>query len=234
MAPAHPVHRAQRRDALAPLVSLQRNGQSQFHLVLIVSAASPVRKLRDLREKRAAWVDPYSASGYVIPDPARRARYRSAHGILGKNSFCTHEEVVRAVVEGEAHFGATYAGLDASGSVVRGPWLSAAGAAPGVSRVRALYTFRAIPGDVVAAHRDMPERTREKVTAAFIAVSRAETLAPLLREIFGIQRGAAVVGRRLRAIAHRRHRGVGQRRAAEAREHGSFEPAGNPASAQTS
>src|SRR5579883_1487129 len=156
----------ERRKAAAPLVSHHRGGRAQFHSVLIVPARSRIRTPYGLKKKRAAWVDPHSASGYVIP----RIQL-AAFGIDPRTAFAaerfygSHEAAVRAVVGGKADFAGTYAQLDRDGAPLRGSWLEVPGAA---DAVRVLVTFGAVPGDVIVARRDLPAATRERLTHALI------------------------------------------------------------------
>src|SRR5262245_5534047 len=55
------------RDAVDVLVTSHRGKNAGFESVLITRAESKVRTLESLRGGRAAWVDPWSASGYVLP-----------------------------------------------------------------------------------------------------------------------------------------------------------------------
>jgi len=65
--PPVPYIALSRRNAAEPLVHLVRDGRSEFYAVLVVRRDSKIENPRDLEGKRAAWVDPHSASGYVLP-----------------------------------------------------------------------------------------------------------------------------------------------------------------------
>ncbi len=65
--PPIPFIALNRHEAVVPLVHLPRGGTSTFHSALIVRSDSRFRTLSDLRGARAAWVDRYSASGFVVP-----------------------------------------------------------------------------------------------------------------------------------------------------------------------
>jgi len=182
--PPIPYIALERVDACVAVVSNHRDGSAPYQSVLIVEAGATIARLTDLVGKRAAWVDPRSASGYVIPRialPGQGVDPRTA--FVTERFYRTHEAVVYAVVEGRADFGATYAGLDASGAVVRGPWLDL----PGVDeRVRVVAAFGSIPGDVIAVRSDVAEATRDKLARAFIAASHDPANRLLIREVFGV------------------------------------------------
>src|SRR5687767_13671844 len=65
--PPIPFMALERANIAFPLVSHHRGGKDDFEAVLIVRSDSAVRTLYGLQGKRAAWVDPLSASGYVLP-----------------------------------------------------------------------------------------------------------------------------------------------------------------------
>src|SRR5215472_1391722 len=181
--PPLPFIALERFDLVAPLATVQRGGSSAFFSVVIVAADSALSNPRELRGKRAAWVDPHSASGYVLPrigfmavglDP--RTAFRS------ERFYGSHEAVVRAVIEGRADFGGAYAGVDDTGLVTRAPWLELPGAE---DAVRVLATFGAIPADVIVARKGLDARTREMVAGALARTGEQEENCPLLREVFG-------------------------------------------------
>lgn len=172
------------RSAIA-LVTNHRLGQAQFEAVFIVRAGARVRTLQGLKGKRAAWVDPLSASGYVLP----RIQL-AALGLDPRTTFAeerilgSHEAVVRAVLQGEADVGATFAARDPeSGQVRRGGWTHVEGA---VSGLRVLGGFGAIPSDVVVARSDLRSAVRSIVAHGLAATSNVLQGKDLVRRVFGV------------------------------------------------
>jgi phosphonate transport system substrate-binding protein len=180
--PPLPYIALSRKDAVEPLVSVVREGHGEFYSVLVVRADSPIKSPRDLVGKRAAWVDPHSASGYVLPRIGL-----SAVGVDPRTAFReerfyrSHEKVVRAVIDRRADFGATFGGLEASGALARGAW----SAAEVQGKVSVLATFGAIPPDVIAARSDLPTYVSESLTHAFTHASSEPELQALAKELLG-------------------------------------------------
>jgi phosphate/phosphite/phosphonate ABC transporter binding protein len=179
--PPIPLVALERRKQAVPLVTHHRDGTSHFHSVIVAHRANGWRKLDDIRGRRAAWVDPYSASGYVLP------RIELAKlGIDPKTAFPTerfhrsHERAVRAVLERKADFAGTWIGRDESGVIVRAPWQDMVGG----EQVRILQTFGVIPSDTIAARPALPLFEGEKVRQALMTTSR--TLPNLVRDLFGV------------------------------------------------
>jgi phosphate/phosphite/phosphonate ABC transporter binding protein len=173
----------ERHNLVRPLVTVQRDGHDDFYSVIIVAADSKIRDPRGLKARRAAWVDRYSAAGYVLPriglfatgiDP------RSA--FVAEKFFGSHEGVVRAVVEGRADFGGTYAGTDPSGKIVRGSWLEVPGAE---NAVRVLATFGTIPNDLIGARPTLKGKAREALTRTLVGLSSDPDRHQMIRDLFG-------------------------------------------------
>jgi phosphate/phosphite/phosphonate ABC transporter binding protein len=179
--PPIPLVALERRKGVVPLVAHHRDGSSHFHSVVVAHRAAGLKKPIDLVGKRAAWVDQYSASGYVLP------RIELAKlGIDPKTSFSTerfyrsHTGAVRAVLERRADFAGTWIGRDANGVIVRAPWQEMVGG----EAVRIIQTFGVIPSDTIAARPTLALGEAERVRAALVAT--AKTLPDLVRDLFGV------------------------------------------------
>ncbi len=175
----------ERHSAVSPLVQLHRGGKSTFHAVLVVRKDARFRDARDLVGTRAAWVDRYSASGFVVP------RVALAHaGVDPRSAFSeqrfwrSHESIVRVVTGGRADFGATYAGIAEDGEIVRGPWLDVKGAE---SDLRVLAVLGEIPGDVLASHAGMDPHKRQRVLDGLLALSRDPRSRLVANDAFGVE-----------------------------------------------
>ena len=174
----------ERRGTVSALVSAQRGGDTAFYSAIIVARDSAFQGPEDLAGARAAWVDRYSASGYVVPRVGLAAVGVDPRVAFAEERFWhSHEAVVRAVVAGRADFGATYAGVGAGGQITRGSWMDVPGAD---DAVRVLVRFGAIPGDVVAARTALPEAKREVLTQALLTISRQPEQCLVLHDAFGI------------------------------------------------
>ncbi len=179
--PPIPFVALERRKGAVALVSHHRDGTSHFHSVIVAHRASGLKRPADLVGKRAAWVDQYSASGYVLP------RIELAKlGIDPKTAFPTerfhrsHTAAVRAVLERKADFAGTWVGRDAEGTLVRAPWQEMVGG----EQVRIVQTFGVIPSDTIAARPTLAVGEAEKVRQALIATSGSHP--HLVRDLFGV------------------------------------------------
>lgn len=176
--------RLQQLGVASIAVGIHREGGSSYSSAIFTSAASSIRRLEELRNKRIAWVDPESAAGFVIP----RQKLRTA----GVASFAaqlfegSHEAVVRAVLGGRADAGATNIAVDpVSGAVESSGWDRIA---PPES-IRVLATAGPIPPDAIVIGESVPEATHYAIVEALLAVATREHV----RSLFG-GRGFVLVG----------------------------------------
>jgi phosphate/phosphite/phosphonate ABC transporter binding protein len=174
------------QDKIAvPLVSHQRATQSSYESVLIVRADSKIRTLDGLRGTRAAWVDPWSAAGYVLPRIKLAALGVDPRTLfLDEKFFGSHDAVVRAVLSDKADVGGTFARLDRHGTVARGGWSEVKDAE---GAIRVLTTFGPIPSDVTVARRTLPEDQQQALAHAMVKASREPSVKDVVHQIFGVE-----------------------------------------------
>ncbi len=169
--------RLERKQVVVPLVTLQRAGRSTYEAVLVVRADSEILTLEGLRGKRAAWVDPLSVAGYVLPRGQLHARGLGPEAFFAEERFLgSHPAALDAVRKGEADVAGTHGAADEGGALVQGerdPTL------------RVLETFGGIPADVIAARKDLDVAVREKVARAFVDAGEDEAARALVRAVFG-------------------------------------------------
>ncbi len=181
--PPIPLLALERKGEIVPLVSNQRDGGATYNSVVIVHASSLAYAPGDLAEQRAAWVDPRSAAGYVLPRIELAEEGVDLRSFTAEKFFGSHDAVAAAVLEKRADFGATYAGFDSEGAILRGPWMDLPN---GEESVRVLAAFGTIPGDCIAARADMVASAREKLVGALVRVSHDKANRLLVRDVFGV------------------------------------------------
>ena len=133
-----------------PIALPVRHGVSSFYTALFARADSPFRRPADLAAARAAWVNPQSASGYLVIRAALRAQNVNLDHAFGEEKFhATHAAVVRAVLSAEADVGATFLHREPHGG---GIWRAGWGSAD----VHMIARVGPIPADVIAAGVHVP------------------------------------------------------------------------------
>ncbi len=155
----------ERDDAAKIRLCSRRAGRTDYTSVIFTKAGSGIEKLGDLRGKRGAWVAKESSAGYVVPRLKLLAEGIDPEADLGEQSFRrTHEAVARAVLAGDADFGATYASFaEGQAEPVSAGWFEAHAKN---EDVKILATAGPIPSDVIAFSTKLEADTASSITGA--------------------------------------------------------------------
>ncbi len=172
-----------RNRRVVPLVAFQRDSFAHYRCALIVSSASRIFSLGALRGKRAAWVDAYSASGFVLPRIELAAHSVDLRKLGAQRFFGSHDAVVRAVASGRADFGATFTRVSRDGEML-GAWSRAPGLA---ASIRVLWTFGEVPPDALVARYDFDRRLRERIVRVMLAMGKRPQDKRMLADVFGAE-----------------------------------------------
>jgi phosphate/phosphite/phosphonate ABC transporter binding protein len=180
-----PVVYAWLAEAVNPLGSIVRGGSTTYSAALVVREDSKIKSLDDLAppspEKRAGWVDPWSAAGYVVPRiELARAGINAAATFETETFYGTHRDLMLALARGDCDIAGTYARTREEGSAPEGAWSELEDL-----RVRVVAMFGSIPSDVIAVRRNLEPGHYVRVLEAFRRASADEAARPLLRAVFG-------------------------------------------------
>ena len=171
---------------LRPLLSAVRNERTDYCSVLFVDAGSPVQSIEELRGKRIAWVNRTSAAGYLFARLQLAAHGLEPEGLFAAELFeSSHAGVVRAVVEGRADVGATYAERPADGDpITRAGFVHVAPEHP----FRVLEWSATIPNDVIAGHGLLTRDQHRTFGNAILTLAEREQGRKLLFNAFHAER----------------------------------------------
>jgi phosphate/phosphite/phosphonate ABC transporter binding protein len=169
-------------DVVRAIGSVRRGAHVTYDSALITRADSTIKALDGLRGTRVAWVDRWSAAGYVLPrlhlalsglDPRRLFRDETFHG--------SHRSAIAAVLDGDADVAATYAHVE-NGRALSGGWNELEPDRHGVG-VRVLATTGEIPPDVLAVRAAIAGKLQKVLYEGFAAIGSSAPALP--RAIFG-------------------------------------------------
>jgi phosphonate transport system substrate-binding protein len=150
------------RGRVLPIALPVRDGAAFYSTALFTRPDARWRSAADLSGARAAWVDRRSAAGYLVIRAHLRRAGLDLDKAFGADQFHgAHDAVARAVHEGDADVGATFAHFDPkTGAVLRGGW--------GDLPVRVIERAGPIPSDVLAIGTHVPEPLRAAIQAALV------------------------------------------------------------------
>lgn len=167
---------------IQPLLSSVRDERTEYSAALFVPAESWIERVEQLHGTRVAWVDRASASGYLMPRLQLAARGLDPAQLFTEELFeRSHAGVVRAVLDGRAEVGATYAQRPAPGETIRRAGFL--DAAPGRA-VRVLEWTGAIPNDVIAGHGLLSRAAHRAFSNAILALAEQPDGRRLLHDAF--------------------------------------------------
>jgi phosphate/phosphite/phosphonate ABC transporter binding protein len=163
-----------------PLVTIRRGSDGSYHSALIVRDDSPFKEAKDLEGSRAAWVDPWSAAGFIIPRLALLTKGIDPRTLFRAESFqWSHKAAVLAVVDGAADVAGTYAHVDGDGKVVTGGWTSVKDA-----KIRVLESLGRVPPDLLCTSSKMEEELLTKLRDVLLAATPEDELGKAAQTLF--------------------------------------------------
>jgi ABC-type phosphate/phosphonate transport system substrate-binding protein len=171
--------RARRLGPVHLLLALERGGDIAYGSALVVSDQAGIRALPEIRGKRVAWVDVWSAAGYLMPRGVLRDAGLDPAQVFASQAFVgSYAAVLDALESGRADLGATYCSIDEHGALIAGPWSERPG-------LRPLALSGAIPGDAICAAGELSVEDAEAMVEPLIALSTLTEGQTLLRRLFG-------------------------------------------------
>ncbi len=162
--------RARRQACVELLATVERDGKPAYASALL-ARPGVIRSWSDFEGKRAAWVDNWSAAGYVIPRRMMRDRGASPDFTLKAQGFVGgYDAVFDALASGTADIGASFCQIDGTGTIVRRPW---------TDDLTVLAVSEPIPGDTFCAARTADALMVEDVRDALLAPGMHDVIVEL-------------------------------------------------------
>jgi phosphonate transport system substrate-binding protein len=214
------IHR-RAADRGAPLACVsQRAGALSYRAALLVRADSPYQQLTPgaggLAGARAAWADPFSASGYLFPQlHLLAAGVDPRYDLAGERYHGSAARACRAVADGEADLCAHYVS-DAAGADREGHWrlaqleLRRTLGEDVATRLRILDVTDPIPPDGMVLAPPLPGLVQATVRDALLSLHQQPRGLDALHALVHAERLAPVTGDVVKVIA-RLHAQVAQR-----------------------
>ena len=120
---------------------VERSGADDYRSALLCRTGT-IETMDDLSGARAAWVDPWSAAGYLMPRALIRAHGLDPSAILRERFVGSYDAALDALASREAEIAGAYCTVARDGRLLDQSWSPEA-------RVRVLATSAPIPSDVI-------------------------------------------------------------------------------------
>lgn len=164
---------AQQRAGVHALVQeISKEGEAGYHAVIVTRSTEPGTSIDDFRGKTFAFVEPNSASGYLVPLlHFHRDRKEAPERFFSRVQFAgSHQASILSVRAGHVDAAATNA-LDLRRAIEKG--------AVGAGDLREIWRSELIPGAPIVARKGLDPALRERVRTALSTMKDPAILGPL-------------------------------------------------------
>ena len=160
-----------------------RHGSPNYQSQFITRADSSIKSLTDLQGKKIAFVDPASASGYLLPLKTLNDKKVKPKEVL---FAMTHDNVVAKVYRKEVDAGATYYSPPMEGKIEDARKLVLSQYPDVESKVKILDLSIPIPNDPIVFRREISEEMKVKIVDAFVSYVATAEGKKSFNEMYGL------------------------------------------------
>lgn len=178
-------------DVVGLMKAMRQGGGLTYRAAFIVKKDSPLKSLADLKGKKVAWVSKSSTSGYLFARELIRKEGENPDTYFSSETFAgDHPSVCKAVREGKADVGATFAAEPGAGKALVPNGCEDAGP---VSDFTVVASSKDLPNEVIAAGPAFDLRRQNEVTVAFAKMSKNDQGKAVLKDGFRVEAWAIAV-----------------------------------------
>jgi phosphonate transport system substrate-binding protein len=179
----------------------ERRGQLSYRSAILVQRGAPIAEVRDLRGARAAWSNPSSAGGYLMPRAHLAEQGLDLSSLAGERFYGATAACCAAVVAGEADFATCYVS-DAAGSDehTRAAELTGTLGAEVSAALRVLTVTPPIPPDGIVLSARLEATRRAALRTVLLELDRAPGGSEALRALLQAERLAPATYESMRLL----------------------------------
>lgn len=147
-------------------LTVLRHGSATYQSQFIAKADSGINSIADLKGKKIAFVDPASASGYLLPLKTLKDK-----GVEPKETVFAgkHDNVVSMIYQGQVDAGATFYSPPNEGKMEDARRLVLTQYPDVEKKVKIIELSESIPNDPIIFRKEMPEEMKAKIVDALLA-----------------------------------------------------------------
>lgn len=160
-----------------------RYGEKTYQAQFLAKAGGPIKTLADVQNRKFAYVDPSSVSGYLLPLKTMNDR-----GIKPRETVFAmrHDSVVAMIYQGQVDAGATFYSPPEKGEIQDARRLVRAQFPDVEKKIKIVELSPAIPNDPIVFRKDLPAAMREKIIDELIAFAKTPEGADILNKLSSI------------------------------------------------
>lgn len=180
---------AQSKGAVTPLAKAVRHGMPFYRGVLFSKSTSKADSVKALSGTKVAWVAKGSAAGYLFPRATLvQAGLKPANVFKQELFVGDHTAVCRAVLDGQADVGATFADDRPRGEAMQIDGCAQALGEDAVKALRIISVSSPIPNDVIVARPDFAAEDSARIRQFFLGMGTASDDQKVLKDVFKAER----------------------------------------------
>jgi phosphonate transport system substrate-binding protein len=175
--------RAAAKGGIQPIARFSRHGGTSYRSVIFVKEGTHAKALKDLKNRKFAWIGNTSASGGLYPRLILKKDGREPEKFFKHVlQLADHSEVCKAVLDGKADAGATFADDQTGDTPLAVDGCREAGFDP--AKFKVIAQSDPIPNDVIAVRSDLPAEVESHLQAALLEMAASDKGKVQLRDIF--------------------------------------------------
>jgi phosphonate transport system substrate-binding protein len=164
-------------------MTVLRHGSADYKSQFIARKDSGINSLADLNNKKVAFVDPASASGYLLPLKTLKDKKIS----LKETVFAgKHDNVVTMVFNKQVDAGATFWSPEDSEGIQDARRLVKTQFPDVEDQVKIIGLTDSIPNDPIVFRKDLPEEMKAKIEDAFLKFIASPEGKEAFKKIYGV------------------------------------------------
>jgi phosphonate transport system substrate-binding protein len=172
-------------------ITLNIDGNSQYKGQFLVRSDSKIKKLEDIQGKKIAYVDPTSASGYILPAyQLKQKGIKPAEAVFAGK----HDSVVSMVYQRQVDVGTTFYALPEKGEPMDARRLVATQYPDVWDKIRILDFTVSLANDALVFRRDLEPAIKDKLVLAiekWIVTPEGRITLKALSNGYGLRRATA-------------------------------------------
>ena len=165
------------------LVTVIRHGRSTYRSAFYTRQEGPIQSLEDVQGEPIAFVDPASASGYLLPKKELRDR-----SIEPSNEVfaMSHDAVISMIYQGRVPVGAAFYSPPQDGEIQDARRFVRAQFPDVMDKIKILHLTADIPNEPIVFRKDLPSSMKEEIVDALLELTENEEGKTALFQMFGI------------------------------------------------
>ncbi|MFN7455538.1 MAG: phosphate/phosphite/phosphonate ABC transporter substrate-binding protein [Pseudobdellovibrionaceae bacterium] len=164
-------------------LTVLRHGLATYQAQFLAKADGPIKSLADFNGKKMAFVDPSSASGFLLPKKVLNDKgIKPAEEVFAMK----HDSVVSMIYQGQVDGGATFYSPEHEGKIQDARRLVKTQYPDVEQKIKIVELTEAIPNDPIIFRKELTEEMKKKITDAFVSFVATPEGKATFEKVYGV------------------------------------------------